>query len=516
MYTFRTKSLTVHRKTCIIYIFTNIKECIMSNSTVKKLGFWSIVLYSINSIIGSGIFLTPGGVVKGSGVWAPLVYLLAGVFATVLALVFASAAKYVKKNGAAYAYTKAAFGDNVSIFVGITRAIAAAIAWGVLATALLQTFYDFFFPQVLMDGVPLKIHNVPMLGGLLVLVGILFTINMFGNRIVEMTNNISTIGKLAALILFVVSGIAIIFYRQRFNYGTATSVYKPSPLTLFGFFDLAKGDSAAVVATIFTALYAYTGFESIANAAEEMENPEKNLPRAIPIAMVIIAIVYMSTITVAMILGAKDIGSTKATIALSEVVLNPVLKATIQFGAFVSIFGINIAASFGAPRVFTALAENGILPKAILTKNKQGVPVTAFILTVVIALAFPLVVKFNMATLTGISVISRFIQFIIVPVAVMVMASSKSKEWAHITRNMYLDYVMPIIGLVLSIILVVVYDYKNIIFTKDAVTGALIKNASGAYVTNWMSIGIVIALFGALPALGYYYFHVYGKKVKKA
>ena len=65
---------------------------------VKKLGFWSIVLYGINSIIGTGIFLTPGGVIKVAGTYAPISYLIAAVFAT--------AAKYVKKNGAGLNCTK--------------------------------------------------------------------------------------------------------------------------------------------------------------------------------------------------------------------------------------------------------------------------------------------------------------------------------------------------------------------------------------------------------------------------
>ncbi|MGL5296421.1 MAG: amino acid permease, partial [Culicoidibacterales bacterium] len=108
----------------------------MSNSTVKKLGFWSIVLFGVNSIIGTGIFLTPGDVIKQAGTLAPVSYIIAGIFATIIGMVFATAAKYVKKNGAGYAYTTAAFGPKVGIYVGVTRAIAASIAWGVLATAV--------------------------------------------------------------------------------------------------------------------------------------------------------------------------------------------------------------------------------------------------------------------------------------------------------------------------------------------------------------------------------------------
>ena len=73
------------------------------NNATKKLGFWSIVLLTINSIIGSGIFLSPGSVVKMSGKYAPVIYLAAAVFAAILAITFASAAKYVSKGGASYA-----------------------------------------------------------------------------------------------------------------------------------------------------------------------------------------------------------------------------------------------------------------------------------------------------------------------------------------------------------------------------------------------------------------------------
>ena len=67
--------------------------------TKTKLGFWSIVLLAINSIIGSGIFLTPGSVVSMVGTKAPLAYFFAAIFASILAITFAAAAKYVNKTG---------------------------------------------------------------------------------------------------------------------------------------------------------------------------------------------------------------------------------------------------------------------------------------------------------------------------------------------------------------------------------------------------------------------------------
>ena len=66
----------------------------MNNST-KKMTFWSIVFLTINSIIGTGIFLSPGGVSKQAGSFAPFIYICAAIFAAVLAVTFAAASKYV-------------------------------------------------------------------------------------------------------------------------------------------------------------------------------------------------------------------------------------------------------------------------------------------------------------------------------------------------------------------------------------------------------------------------------------
>ena len=69
-------------------------------------------MLGINAVIGAGIFLTPGAVIKLAGPLAPVAYILAGLFAGIMALVFATAARYVKTNGASYAYTTAAFGQT--------------------------------------------------------------------------------------------------------------------------------------------------------------------------------------------------------------------------------------------------------------------------------------------------------------------------------------------------------------------------------------------------------------------
>lgn len=153
----------------------------------KKMGFWSIVLLTINSIIGTGIFLSPGSVVKMSGSMAAVIYICAAIFAAILAVTFASASKYVNKNGAAFAYAKAGFGKGMGFYVGITRFVSASIAWGVMATGVIKTSLSIFH----IDSNNLTYVTI----GFLILMIILMIISMCGTKVFEIISNLSTIGN---------------------------------------------------------------------------------------------------------------------------------------------------------------------------------------------------------------------------------------------------------------------------------------------------------------------------------
>lgn len=473
----------------------------MSSKTIKKLGFWSIVLYGVNSIIGTGIFLTPGTVIKQAGTLAPLAYILAGIFAVVLAVVFATAAKYTKANGAAFAYTTAAFGDNVGIYVGITRAISGGIAWGVMATAVTKTLCEIFLQEQVVQSSNASMYY---LIGLFILFAILLIINFSGTKVVEWVNNISTVGKLAALGLFVIAGIGIIIFYHVNNYAQAASsdVYTAVPMSLFGFFTLGQNDWTGLIVATISALYAFTGFESIANAAEDMEEPDKTLPKAIPISIVIVGIAYISVIVVGMFLGPEAIATSSDTVKLAAVISNDALKMIIVLGAVISMFGINVAASFGSPRIFVALADKGVLPKVISKQSKRGVPVIAFIITAALALTFPIALGFDVSSLAGLSVIVRFIQYILVPIAVIVMAKSTASKWADVKRGTMTDFVLPVVAVLASVFLAVMYNYKSILFVGGDMVNGL----------NILSVTAICLLFVVVPVFTYLYYYMVGKK----
>lgn len=447
-------------------------------------------MLGINAIIGAGIFLTPGAVIKLAGPFAPVAYILAGLFAGVMAMVFATAAQYVKTNGASYAYTTAAFGRRIGIYVGVTHAITASIAWGVLASLFVSTLLRVTFPgkHWADDDHVLSVKTLTFVG----FIAVLLAINLFGNRVIKWANGISTVGKVFALSVFIAGGLWIIVTQHVNNYATARSAYHPAPYSLLGVAEMGTSAAASLAIATIAALYAFTGFESIANAAEEMDKPERNLPRAIPVAIFSVGAIYVLALVVAMLLGAEKIVAYPDTVKLAAGIGNDTFRTVVVTGALVSMFGINVAASFGAPRLWTALADGSVLPTNLARKNRFEVPMVAFGITASLALAFPLALRFDSVNLTGLAVIARFVQFIIVPIALMALARSQRDEYAGVRRNTFTDNVLPVIAFVISIGLAVSFDYGSIFSTRSG--------------PNYFSITLIVITFIVVPALTYLHY----------
>lgn len=422
----------------------------MSNINAKKLGFWSIVLLTINSIIGSGIFISPGSVIAQAGDKSILIYLFAAIFAIVLAITFASAAKYVSKGGAAYAYAKAAFGDNVGFYVGITRFIAAAIAWGVMAVAVVRTVLKIF--NINADFSTITVSFI-------ILMAVLAIINIFGVKCLEIISNLSTIGKLVALVTVIIAGFLIVIFTGQNHMHEAANIINPET----GKNIVPEFNTTVLVGATIAAFYAFTGFESIASGSEDMEKPEKNLPIAIPLGIIIIAAIYIGIIFIILFLNPADVVNEKTGVGLIHVFDNPILKNIVLYGALISMFGINVAASFHTPRILEAISKEKQVPKIFAKRNKSNFPVYSFAVTAVLAIIIPMSFKYNMTSITIISSISRFVQFLIVPIGVILFFVGKNKGEVHqnVNKNIITDVIFPVISFAFSLFLLVKFNWKG-------------------------------------------------------
>ena len=450
------------------------------NNATKKLGFWSIVLLTINSIIGSGIFLSPGSVVKMSGKYAPFIYLAAAVFAAFLAITFASSAKYVSKGGASYAYTKAAFGDNWGLYIGITRFFSAAIAWGVMATGVVKTVLNIFGA----DNTNFNYITI----GFIILMTILFVINVCGTRVLELVSNISTIGKLLALVTAIVAGLVVVIMTGQNNFSQVETITA----------DVTSNMSLeSIVMAVIAAFYAFTGFESVASGSEDMEQPEKTLPKAIPLGIIIIAAIYFGIVLVSMMIDPVAMVNTKEVVALVAVFKNNIVRSIILYGSLISMFGINVAASFHTPRIIESMANENQVPKIFAKRTDKGFPLFSMVITAVLAIILPIAFKYNMGSIMIISAIARFAQFVIVPLALIWFYYGKNKQEIvqDVKKNFFTDVIIPIIALLLTLVLLAKFSWVKQ-FTVDN---------NGVLAPNYLAIVSMFIGYVLVPLFVYFY-----------
>ena len=414
----------------------------------NKLGLFSIVLLGINAIVGTGIFLLPNQAYAEVGVTSIAVIVFDAFLVISIALCFAEMGGLYKNNGGPYLYAKDAFGDFVGFEVGIMKWAISIIAWAAMAMGFPTALGAVWEPA--QNPVVQKIIAITIL----VLLGIM---NIMGVKISKIMNNIVTTGKLIPLILFVTVGI---FFIKGENF--VNPVSETGEVVLKGTF----GSAALLI------FYAFTGFESIGVAAGDMDNAKKNVPLAICIVLILVAIIYiLIQVNSIGILGASLATTSTPVATAAEKFLGKWAGAMVTAGTLISIGGINIASSFLTPRAGVAMSDEHQLPSFISKRNSKDVPYVAVIISVVLTALVTLTGSFT--TLAAISVVSRFAQYIPTCLAVPVMR----KKAPNMERGFVLPLgpVIPIIATVVSLWLLSQSDLKKIIFGLGGlVIGAVI------------------------------------------
>ena len=419
--------------------------------STNKLGLMSIILLGVNAIIGTGIFLLPGKAAALVGVNSLWVIVFDALLVMSIALCFAEMGGMFNKNGGPYVYAKEAFGNFVGFEVGFMKWAIATIAWSAMAVGFATALGAVWEPASTEMG-----KNV-IATLIIVVLGIM---NIMGVKISKIINNIVTIGKLLPLIFFILVGI---FYVKGVNFAPMESVP-----------DMTQASFGAAALIIF---YAFTGFESIAVAAEDMEKPERNVPKAIILVLTLVSIVYILIQAICIGIMGDALVTSKTPVAdAAFVFMGPLAKAIVTAGTLISIGGINVASSFLAPRSGVAMADDGLIPKVVSKRNKKDAPYVAIIVTVVFAVVLSWTGSFE--KLAAISVVSRFAQYLPTCLAVLVFRS-KRPDMAR-TFRVPLGPVIPVLAVVVSIWLITQSSLEKVFWGL----GGLVVGAVLYYIMN--------------------------------
>lgn len=308
----------------------------------RRVGLFSGVMLVMGGIIGAGIFRNPQ-VVAQRVFTAPLtlgVWILGGAIAMIGALVFAELGARTPKAGGHYVYIRDAFGGLPAFLYA--WALLLIIGTGAIA-AVAVTFADYALSLAHMD----QQWRLPVAGGAIVLLSV---INYVGVHWGSATQNIFTVLKLLALALIIAAGAASIIGWLPAPAAGLAEPAAPQSLTL------------AIGAALVPVLFSYGGWQQTNFVAEEMIAPERNLPRALIIGVAGVVLVYiLANATYLHGLGAAGLAATEAPASDAMLALvGPLGRTVVAIGIVVSTFGFLNLVILVSPRVYQAVAADGL------------------------------------------------------------------------------------------------------------------------------------------------------------
>jgi amino acid transporter len=336
----------------------------MTNSSLPRvIGVSGVAFTAFNCVVGVGIFGLPGLVAGVLGPAAVAAYVVCLVLFGLIALCLSEAGSRVSGSGGLYAYASAAFGPVVGGVAGMLMIVASSIG---SAAAIARFFLD------TLAGVwPFLADPVWNFVALVVLYGGIALVNILGTRDGNWLTIAIGILKFVPLALLIVVGAFFVV---------------PGNLAWSEFPAADKiGDATLIL------FFAFVGIESGLSISGETKNPSRTIPRALALAILMIAVLYIGLQTVTQgVLGAALASSQAPLVDTARVVLGPRGAEFLVILTLLSATGFMAGDMLGSPRVLYALSAAGQLPRVFGAVHRRfatpAVAIAAYA-TAVIAVA---------------------------------------------------------------------------------------------------------------------------------
>ena len=320
-----------------------------------------LVLFGIGAIIGSGILVLTGKASSEAGPAVIFSFLIAGLACCLAALCYAELASTIPSSGSTYTY----------LYVSVGEIVAYAIGWVliggyVLTAATIANGWSSYFSRLLAGlgvNLPKEIYTLPSVGGygnipaVIVVLLITFILSK-GTSSSKLVNNLMVVAKVGIVILFIVVGS---FYVEPTNW---TNNFAPT------------GFSGVMLAAT-TVFFAYLGFDAISTSAEETINPEKALPKAIIITMIVCTAFYILVCLVLTgVVEYSRLGTGDALAFVLEEVGQNRVAGIVSLGAVIGLMAGILSFIYAGIRITYTIARDGLLPNNLTKVNKSHVPGT--------------------------------------------------------------------------------------------------------------------------------------------
>ena len=322
----------------------------MGKQLERDLGLPAVTAISIGAMVGSGIFILPGLAMEMAGPAVVFAYFLAGVLVLPAALSKSEMATAMPEAGGTYLYIERAMGPLFGTIAGVGTWVSLTFK-GALA---------------LVGGAPylVLLFDLPVTPVALTVAALLIVLNIVGAKQTGRMQIAIVAVMLAVMVWFIVAGAPSV-ETTRFD----------------GFFD--SGFEGILGATGFV-FVSYAGVTKIASVAEEVENPDRNLPLGILGSLIITAAIYVAIVTV--MVGAADEASLINTETPMQVAASNALPvigvAAVVVAALLALISTANAGILSSSRYPFAMSRDGLAPDIFENVSERfETPVNAITIT---------------------------------------------------------------------------------------------------------------------------------------
>lgn len=354
----------------------------------RALGSFDVTMLGIGAIIGAGIFATIGTAAAGDfarpGAGPSLIisFVITAIACGFAALCYAEFASLVPISGSAYTYSYATLGELTAWIIGWDLIIEYAVGNVAVAISWANYFKTFVsgFGLIIPDWIstdyrtaskiPGLLENAPHLFGVplvfnilsIGIVALITIVLVIGVKETSRTNTIMVIIKLIVLTIFIAVGWKYV---------------KPANWTPF-----APNGWAGIQAGAAIVFFAYIGFDAVSTVAEEVKNPQKNLPVGIIGSLVVCTILYVIVAAVFTgIIPYHDLVRTLSTSQAEPLTLalqyadiksgKDFFVGIVAFGSVIAHTAVLLVFQLGQPRIFFSMSRDGLLPAGFSKVHKK-------------------------------------------------------------------------------------------------------------------------------------------------